>query len=116
MTGLFVILALVLLALYLNDAWRSLERVRGIARELCAREGVQFLDGSVVAVGVRVERRGGRWALVRRYRFEFATDGSQRHQGEILLGQGRVLGVSLQRPEGGRILDAEPGGAGESRE
>jgi hypothetical protein len=107
MSGLFVILAIVLVVVYFNDAWRSLERVRLVARDVCARADVQFLDGSVVSAGVRLERGGSGLTLVRRYRFEFATDGSTRHVGEISLRGRRVQVVSMERPEGGRILDAE---------
>ncbi len=107
MTGLFVILALVLAVLYFNDAWRSLERVRNVARDVCARAGVQFLDSSVVQTGVRVERGDSGLVLVRRYRFEFATDGSARHVGEISLHGRRVRIASMDLPDGGRLFDAE---------
>jgi hypothetical protein len=113
MTGLFVILALVLAVVYLNDAWRSLERVRGVAREACERAGVQFLDGSVVQSGVRVERVRGRLVLVRRYRFEFATDGRTRHTGEISISGRRLRTVSMDLPEGGRLLDEGPAARGD---
>jgi len=108
MTGLFVILALVLAGVYLNDAWRSLERARNLARDLCARAEVQFLDGSVVPAGVRLERTGGRLGLVRRYRFEFATDGAARHRGELSLRGRRTHRVSMDLPQGGRLLDDGP--------
>jgi len=107
MTGLFVILAIVLVVLYFNDAWRSLERVRNVARDVCARAGVQFLDSSVIQTGIRVERGGNvGLTLVRTYRFEFATDGHSRHMGEITLRGRRVRVVSMDLPEGGRVLDA----------
>ncbi|HSM27215.1 MAG TPA: DUF3301 domain-containing protein [Thioalkalivibrio sp.] len=108
MTGLFVILALVLAFVYLNDAWRSLERARNLVRDLCARAEVQFLDGSVVPAGVRVERIDGRLGLVRRYRFEFATDGADRHRGELSLRGRRMHRVSMDLPQGGRLLDDGP--------
>lgn len=107
MTGLFVILAIVLVVVYLNDAWRSLERVRSVAREVCTRAGVQFLDGSVVPAGVRVERSGAGLTLIRHYRFEFATDGNTRHVGVISMRGRRVRVGSMPLPEGGRVLDAE---------
>lgn len=108
MTGLFVILAIVLVVLYFNDAWRSLERARTIARDVCARAEVQFLDSSVVQTGVRIER-GGRWVLMpaRTYRFEFATDGDSRHAGQITLRGRRARVVSMDLPDGGRVLDGE---------
>lgn len=106
MTGLFVILAIVLVVLYLNDAWRSLERVRSVARDVCIRAGVQFLDSSVIQTGIRVDRGGNAGLLlVRTYRFEFATDGQSRHAGEITLRGRRVHVVSMDLPEGGRVLD-----------
>ena len=112
MTGLFVILALVLAVLYFNDAWRSLERVRKVARDVCTRAGVQFLDSSVIQTGVRIERGGAGLLLVRRYRFEFATDGSRRHVGEITMRGRRVQIASMELPEGGRVLDAEASAPG----
>jgi hypothetical protein len=112
MTGLFVILALVLAVLYFNDAWRSLERVRKVARDVCTRAGVQFLDSSVIQTGVRIERGGAGLLLVRRYRFEFATDGSTRHVGEITMRGRQVQLASMELPEGGRVLDAEASAPG----
>jgi hypothetical protein len=117
MTGLFVILVVALAAFYLNDAWRSLERARALARELCARVDVQFLDGSVVPAGIRLEKGPGQpLGLVRRYRFEFATDGEARHLGELSLRGRRMHRVSMELPEGGRLLDdGPPTTRGESR-
>jgi hypothetical protein len=112
MTGLFVILALVLAVLYFNDAWRSMERVRKVARDVCARAGVQFLDSSIIQTGVRIERGGAGLLLVRRYRFEFATDGSTRHVGEITLRGRRVQVASMELPDGGRLLDVEAAASG----
>ncbi|AHE99583.1 DUF3301 domain-containing protein [Thioalkalivibrio paradoxus] len=112
MTGLFVILALVLAVVYFNDAWRSIERARKVARDVCARAGVQFLDGSVVAAGVRPDWSGGRLGLVRRYRFEFATDGNARYTGELSLRGRRVRVVSMDLPDGGRLLDPDSTGPG----
>lgn len=116
MTGLVVILALVLGVVYLNDAWRSLERARIVARDLCARAEVQFLDGSVVPAGVRIERVRGRFGLVRLYRFEFSSDGQARHLGELSLRGRRTHRVSMDLPKGGRLLDEEsPTSHGEYR-
>lgn len=107
MTGLFIILLLVVLIAYFNDAWRSLERVRRVARSVCERAQVQLLDQSVVPDAVRVGREGARWFLIRHYRFEFATDGDRRYQGEITLHGRRVQAVSLEWPEGGRVMEAD---------
>jgi hypothetical protein len=105
MTGLFVIVALVLLALYLNDSWRSLERARVVARNICARHGVQFLDGSVIRTRLRLARDGGTLVFVRSYRFEFTLDGAHRHSGHLAQRGRRLELVSMDDAQGGRVLD-----------
>lgn len=105
MTGLFVIVAIVFLALYLNDSWRSLERARVVARNVCGRHGVQFLDGSVVRTRLRLERDGGNLAFVRHYRFEFTLDGVHRHSGHLAQRGRRLELVSMDDAQGGRVLD-----------
>ncbi len=53
------------------------------ARELCARAGVQLLDGSVVFIGLRPvrSRTGLNWRW--RYRYEYSADGISRSHGTI---------------------------------
>ena len=105
MTGLFIIVALVLLALYLNDSWRSLERARVLARDICLRQGLQFLDGSVIRTRLRVDRDGGTLLFVRSYRFEFTLDGMHRRSGHLAQRGRRFELVSMDDAQGGRVLD-----------
>ncbi|WP_019572126.1 MULTISPECIES: DUF3301 domain-containing protein [unclassified Thioalkalivibrio] len=105
MTPLLIILALVLVAFYVNDSWRTHERVRRIARRSCEQAGVQFLDGSVVRTRQAIRRQPGGLAWRRQYRFEFAIDGSSRHVGEISLDGRRLRQVTLDLPDDGRLVE-----------
>lgn len=105
MTGLGILLAIVLVAAYVNDSWRSLERARVLALVVCQRNAVQLLDGSVVRTQLRVERDGRWMVFLRTYRFEFTTDGTQRFSGHLMQRGQRVQWVSMEDPAGGRVLD-----------
>ncbi len=70
--------------------WQDSLRVREIAidlaKEFCAREQVQFLDGAIGSVSIRLKRdRQGRLAIARIYRFEFSDTGDNRLQGTIMM-------------------------------
>lgn len=106
--GLVALVLGALAIVYFNDSWRSLERARSFVPEICRRSGVQFLDGSVVQIGVSFSRADGGWTLSRRYRFEFASDGSRRLKGELSLRGGHFQLTSMEMPQGGVLLDAEP--------
>lgn len=89
----FLLLALVTAALYWWNAMRSKELARSFGRRTCDREGLQFLDDTVVLTRVRPRRnRGGQWVFQREYRFEFASDGGRRYDGHLIL-----LGNQLQQ-------------------
>lgn len=63
------------------------------ARRLCEESGVLFLDDSVALYHIRLRRIGyGSLMFVRRYTFEFCTDGQQRYAGYI-----EMLGKAVQR-------------------
>ena len=67
-----------------------------------SRNGVQWLDESVHATGIRIRRkRNGRLGLERTFRFEYSRDGSDRHAGSLsLLGGELVRFVGPVREEG----------------
>ena len=97
---LFSLLGLVLVAIYWSDALRSLDNARVAGRRACDDAGVQFLDDSVALTRLRVRRdaRGspGFW---REYRFEFSTDGTDRHPGHVIVHGRQTLQLSLARRE-----------------
>ncbi len=67
------------------DSMRARERAVGGARQLCAEQGLQFLDDTVALrrLSVSLDHRGPHWH--RTYRFEYTTDGTDRHTGCIFV-------------------------------
>ena len=94
-------LILLLLAAYLwQSALRLRERARALGRQLCQRANVQLLDETVALQRVRIERgRNGWLQLLRRYRFELSTDGTDRHSGSLDILGGSVVSYSLPQLE-----------------
>ena len=86
-------LLIVLGFLYWLDASDKKQRATVIGRQACEKEGLQFLDDTVVLDTLRVCRspQGG-LLFMRRYHFEFTSDGGHRYSGEI-----RLLGRRLQQ-------------------
>ena len=66
-------------------------------RRACTEQGLQFLDETVVIVGVGLERDGeGQLRLRRRYGFEFSDTGDNRRQGWVVMLGKRVKSVELE--------------------
>ena len=68
--------------------WQDSLRVREIDSVIgfCAKENVQFLDGAVAAVSIRLKRdRRGRLMIARNYQFEFTDTGDNRLKGTIMM-------------------------------
>jgi hypothetical protein len=77
------------------DSMRSRERAIALGREACEREGLQFLDETVLCTRTRPARDAdGRVRLRRVYRFEFSDDGVNRRAGQLVL-----LGPDLESLE-----------------
>ena len=69
------------------------ERAEDLGREACAAAGVQWLDQTVHASGVRLRRgEDGRLGVERTVRFEYSEDGSDRHIGRLVLRGRRLVG------------------------
>jgi len=75
----------------LGSAWWSTaraaaERAEEVGRNACSAAGVQWLDQTVHADGLRLRRRRDGWlGLERGFRFEYSEDGQDRHVGRIVL-------------------------------
>lgn len=82
---------LTLLAIALGYGWWSsarnaAERAGDVGRNACEAAGVQWLDQTVHADGVRMRRRADGWpGLERSFRFEYSEDGQERHVGRLVL-------------------------------
>ena len=80
-------------ALYL---WRSGQfkgRARGLAIAHCKQLNLQLLDHSMVIISLwPVRSAAGHLELRRKFRFEFASVGDHRYQGELVM-----VGLNLER-------------------
>ncbi|MFN7136181.1 MAG: DUF3301 domain-containing protein [Thermomonas sp.] len=71
------------------------ERAAARGRDACEAAGVQWLDQSVHATGIRLRRRDDGWlGLERSFRFEYSEDGQDRHVGRIVLLGEKLVGFS----------------------
>ena len=68
-----------------SAARAAAERAEAMGRDACQAAGVQWLDQTVHANGLRL-RRGddGRLGFERSFRFEYSQDGSDRHVGRLV--------------------------------
>ncbi len=81
-----VMFALLGIAWFWQDSLRVREIAIALAKDFCAKENVQFLDGAVAAVSIRLKRdRRGRLVIARNYQFEFTDTGDNRLKGTIMM-------------------------------
>ena len=69
-----------------SAARAAAERAEQVGRNACQAAGVQLLDQTVHANGLRLRRNhDGRLGFERSFRFEYSEDGIQRHIGRLVL-------------------------------
>jgi len=79
------------------DSMRARERAVSAGKQVCARDGLQFLDDTVQIVKLWPARNpDGRMALRRTYRFEFSDDGAQRRGGVVVMLGAQVESFELE--------------------
>ena len=75
------------------------ERAEELGRRACHASGVQWLDQTVHATGMRLYRRDDGWlGWERSFRFDYSRDGEDRHVGWLVLRGNRL--VSFTGPVG----------------
>lgn len=80
---------------FFTAARAAAERATEIGRDACQAAGVQWLDQSVHAIGMRLRRKDDGWlGLERSFRFEYSEDGENRHIGRIVLVGDKLVGFS----------------------
>lgn len=82
------------------------EQAVALGREACEAAGVQLIDQTVHATGLRL-RRGddGRLGFERSFRFEYSQDGTDRHVARLVLRGERMVSFSGPiRAEDGPLL------------
>ena len=96
MAPLFTLIIFALLVVYLWSAIRAKEIAVRAGRKVCQDRSVQFLDETVeqkhVSFGLD-PRKNPCW--IRRYHFEFATDGQYRYGGSIKMYGHRVHQIEM---------------------
>ena len=85
-TLLVLMIVTVLAAAWWSAARAAAERAEEVGRNACFAAGVQWLDQTVHADGLRLRRREDGWlGLERSFRFEYSEDGQDRHIGRLVL-------------------------------
>ena len=94
-TLLIVMIVAALGLAYWSAGRAAAERADQLGRDACSAAGVQWLDQTVHAAGLRL-RRGddGRLGFERSFRFEYSHDGADRHVGRLVLHGTRMVGFS----------------------
>ena len=99
------ILALAAIAWFWFDSLKAREAAVRAAREVCAAEGLMFLDDTVAIASLKpVRDDGGHVTLQRAYDFEFSDTGNNRLKGSVVMRGHRVM-----------LLNVGPGVAPTSR-
>jgi hypothetical protein len=79
------------------DSMRARERAVRAGRGACEREGLQFLDDTVLCTRTRPTRDAeGRVTLRRVYSFEFSDDGQRRRAGSIVVVGDRLESLEME--------------------
>ncbi|QDA58076.1 DUF3301 domain-containing protein [Thermomonas aquatica] len=96
MPSLLILMVVGVAAFFIFTAARAAaERAADIGRDACHAAGVQWLDQSVHATGMRLRRHDNGWLGVERsFRFEYSEDGQNRHVGRVVLLGEKLVGFS----------------------
>jgi hypothetical protein len=79
-----------------QNALHTRDRARALARDLCARAGVQLLDQTVSLQRLRLRRIPGTGLrLLRCYGFEVSVEGHDRRRGSLDLLDGEIVSWDL---------------------
>lgn len=96
MSSLLLLLIVAGLVWYWQAGMNCRDIAIATARNTCAREGLQLLDGTVSLRHIRpYYRNGGRFGLLRTFGFDYSTDGISRLSGCIVLRNTRVESIIL---------------------
>lgn len=98
-SNLLMLVFLGLFAWYWQATLKAREIGIATARRLCAEEGLQFLDDTVVPCGIRI-RRGtdGKPHLQRSFIFEYSLSGAERLRGTVSLLGNEISILDLRLP------------------
>lgn len=107
MEALVAIMALAGMLWFWSDGSQAKERAVSAAARGCTDVGVQLLDQTVTLNRLRLGRNAlGDRTLMRVYRFEFCTTGSERFSGYVTLHGHAVKHIEFDHPDGKIITSA----------
>lgn len=93
-----------------NAARAASEHAIVVGRRACRAAGVQLLDQTVHAVGLKLRRRDdGRLGLERSFRFEYSHDGTDRNRGLMVFHGDRLVAFTGPAPAVASSLSAHEG-------
>ena len=93
MTMLILMIVMTVGWAWWSSARAAAERAEELGRQACHAAGVQLLDQTVHASGLRVRRgEDGRLGFERSFRFEYSEAGDDRHVGRLVLRGGELVG------------------------
>lgn len=96
MAEIGIMLALLFGAWFWQDSLRVRELAIAHAKDFCAKENVQFLDGAVATVSIRLKRdERARLVIARDYQFEFTDTGNNRLKATIIMLGHRIQAMHL---------------------
>lgn len=94
-TLLIVMICSTLAFAFWSAARAAAERAEQVGRDACLAAGVQWLDQTVHASGMRLRRdKDGRLGWERSFRFEYSYEGSDRHVGRLVLHGAQLVAFS----------------------
>ena len=101
-------IALLVLAVALwfwNDSARTREQTLKYCREACRDLDIQLLEETVALAHTRLKRDARGHLLVHRwYRFEFSTDGTDRHPGAASIAGRTIELFRFEHPQGPLVI------------
>jgi len=95
MSALWLLLLLLAVVLIWQNHFRAQELADRVARNTCAAQNVQFLDGTVSLLSFRCRRQSGRFIIQRHFQFFYSEEGMSRREGFIIITGNQVESVGL---------------------
>jgi hypothetical protein len=94
-TLLILMIAIAIGFAFWSSARAAAERATVLGRDACRAAGVQLIDQTVHASGLRLRRgEDGRLGFERSFRFEYSQDGTDRHIARLVLRGDRLVAFS----------------------
>lgn len=88
-----------------NAARAAAEHAIEVGQSACRAAGVQLLDHTVQASGLRLRRRSdGRLGLERSFRFDYSHDGTDRNRGRMVFHGQRLVSFTGPPPAVASLL------------